>query len=95
MNPHKFSDLCIKKKQLQFKNQSIKSYVGIKYDKFHSNLFTWQWLTKYIFHQLIKNLQAPIFFSIVLHIFYPFAFQTYMSAIKKIHFLAKSVSNFF
>ena len=50
--------------------------------------FTWQWLTKYIFPQLMKIPKLPkkcvqscIFLTLLL-------FQTYMSAIKKNHHLA-------
>ena len=72
-------------------------FVEKKYYKSHSNFFTWQWLTKYIFSSIYKHPQAQFFFGVLSCIFLTvLPFQTYSPAIlKKNHHLAKSVSNFF
>ena len=82
MNPHKFSVVCFKKKQLQLRGKKL--FVEKKYDKFQSIFFTRHWLTKYTFSSIYKNPQAPkknCEYSLAY--FYPFFFQTYTSAIKK------------
>ena len=53
VNPHKFVNLCIKKKQLQFTNKNIKLFVKKNMTKFTAIFFTWQWLLKYIFSSII------------------------------------------
>ena len=61
MNPHKFSDFCIKKQSQKNKNYK-KLFVEKQYYKFHSYFFTLQWLTKYIFSSINTHTQAPNFF---------------------------------
>ena len=78
MNPHKFSDLCIKKKQLHFKNKIIKLFVEKKIINFtaiflHGN----GWLNTF-FHQLIKIPKVQFFVCVYYCIFLTLLhFQTF------------------
>ena len=83
-------------------NHNKTNYVEKKYDKFHNNFFTWQWLNKYLFSSIYKHKKAPTFFSVYCIFLNPFVFSNiYVSYKKKSkkkiinHHLAKSVSYWF
>ena len=54
MNPYKFSVFFVLKKQSQIMEKKI--YICLKkYDKFHSNFFTWHWLWRCVRHICIQS----------------------------------------
>ena len=54
-----FSFFVLKRKQSKFMKKEKKIFVEKKYEKFHSNFFTWHWLTIYTFSSINRNPQAP------------------------------------
>ena len=57
MNPPKFSVFCMKK-TITIHEKKKEIFVEKKYDKYHSNIFTWHWLTKCTFSTINRNSQA-------------------------------------